>query len=89
MSQHRRFYLRWIWANGWSELIGLGSTLGTGFIVFTHFAEGSLATTLAGALLLVGRGARRLPVEASEWWRVAFLATASLASVVWKNPTIY
>jgi hypothetical protein len=51
------FYRRWIWANAWSELLGLGSTFALGLLLFPQLESASIAVTLAGALFAVVGGA--------------------------------
>lgn len=53
-----RLYLRWIWANGWAELFGLGGTLALGWLSATQVAVGgpSALTIVGGALLAIVAG---------------------------------
>lgn len=55
-----RFYARWVWANGWSELVGLGGTLSVGWLALSSLGQqpsalvivlSSLTMVIVGALL--------------------------------------
>jgi hypothetical protein len=90
------FYKRWIWANAWSELVGLGSTLALGFLLFSEADSRSTTAILgstafaivAGALLeggVVGYAQARVihvrfPVLRTRAW---ILATVTGAGAAW------
>lgn len=50
-------YRRWIWANAWSELVGLGGTLSLGWIVLGGLDDASVLITIIGAGVMVAAGA--------------------------------
>jgi uncharacterized membrane protein (Fun14 family) len=52
------FYWRWVWANGWAELLGLGCTLLLGWFGTRVFAAEQASTIfiLGGALAAIGFG---------------------------------
>lgn len=57
MSDDARFYGEWIFANGWSEAVGLGGTFILGGLAAPFLdAETSVAAVLGGALLAVAFG---------------------------------
>ena len=51
------FYMRWIWANAWSELVGLGGTFAFGFLLFSGLDQTSVSATLAGVAFAIVAGA--------------------------------
>lgn len=52
------FYRRWVFANGWSELLGLGTTALLGWLGTRWLTESSSAILVTlGALVMVGKGA--------------------------------
>ncbi len=57
MGQLHRLYRRWIWANAWSEFVGLGGTFVLGWLLFSQLSQASLLVTLGGALFAVAAGA--------------------------------
>jgi hypothetical protein len=52
----RRLYRRWIWANGWSELVGLGATALLGWWVIRSTGEPSSVLAVLGTALLAVAG---------------------------------
>jgi len=92
------FYRRWVWANGWAELLGLGATLLLGWFGTRAFspADASPLIILAGAFaaivfgtllegILIGFAQARVLHDrlAALAPRSWILATASGAAVAW------
>lgn len=50
-------YRRWVWANAWSELIGLGGSLLLGFSLFTRLDDADPLVVIGGAAFGVTAGA--------------------------------
>lgn len=50
-------YRQWVWANAWSELIGLGGSLLLGFSLFSRLDQADPLTVIAGAAFGVTAGA--------------------------------
>jgi hypothetical protein len=55
----RRFYRRWVWANGWAEAVGLGTTLVIGWALAPALQEGSASVVFVvmGAAVAILLGA--------------------------------
>ncbi len=50
-------YRRWIWANAWSELVGLGGTFVLGYLLFSRPEDANPAVVVGGAAFAVVAGA--------------------------------
>ncbi len=57
MTGRLGFYARWVWANAWSELVGLGLTLLLVFLFFGGVDEPGPAVVIGGAAFAVVAGA--------------------------------
>lgn len=52
-----KFYPRWVWANAWSELLGLGGTLAIGFFIFSRLDNENWLVVTGGLVFAVLAGA--------------------------------
>jgi hypothetical protein len=99
----RRFYRAWIFANAWTEALGLGATLAIGVLLAPQFDSGGTMAIVLGASLAIASGTllegvlvgvaqasvltRRLATPVARRWVIATALGAALAWVLGMTPS--
>lgn len=83
------FYLRWIGANALGEMLGLGATLGSGFLIVTALGQaGGLLMSLLSSVLMVLSGAIEGTIVGWLQWRAMSPWFTQITRRAWLGATI-
>jgi hypothetical protein len=89
MNPKNAFSLRWIGANALGEMLGLGATLGSGFLIITALGEaGGFLISLLSSVLMVLSGAIEGAIVGWLQWRAMAPFFPQITRRAWLGATI-